>query len=92
MKPLIPYENISVPCNKLSDNNKIPRQIHTDMIISLPKFVRKQVGDKMFIPNLGCVGTIISWYQSSAHKITYLVKPDFSQCGYGITVNLRGRT
>lgn len=84
-------KKMSVAGNEFQDQNKTPRQIHSDVIIVLPKFIHKNIGDKIFIPQLGCMGDIISWYQSDMFKITYFVKPEFSHCGYGTTVNLRCR-
>lgn len=87
-----PRHDKSISGNQLQDNNKTPRLENSDVVLHLPKYIKKNVGDKMFIPSLGCVGVIMSWYQSDPFKITYIIKPDFSVCGYGTTVNLRGRT
>ena len=87
-----PRYNKSIPGNKLQDNNKTPRHENSDLILDLPKNNEKNIGDKMFIPSLGCMGEIMSWYQSNPFKITYFIKPEFSHCGYGTIVNLRGRT
>ena len=87
-----PRHDKSISGNQLQDNNKTPRLENIGLILDLPKYVEKNIGDKMFIPSLGCMGEIISWYQSDPFKITYFIKPDFSSCGYGTTVNLRGRT